>query len=135
MEGYRPNAGEEAKLSSELCQVIPMVENLGGLSGSALYGTHGIYRKHDQSALVNAEIDPTNPVTTARDYCQLPIASLSAHSPLKPIVTGSAQSAPLLLESYRPHGTSESPSDQNGSRPSRGTQSPSIIRLCNKIEA
>lgn len=40
MGGYRPNAGEEAKLSSELCRVIPMVQNLGGLSRSALYMVH-----------------------------------------------------------------------------------------------
>lgn len=73
-----------------------MVQNLGGLSGPALYGTRRIYREHGHSALVNAEIDPTNSATTAEYYCQLPIVSLSAHSPLKPIVTGSAQSVSTI---------------------------------------
>lgn len=73
--------------------LFSMMQNLGGLSGSALFGTLQIYREHYHSTLINAEIDPTNPVVANRLQLQSQVYAGQIEDPVLRQAQGTAQLA------------------------------------------
>ena len=75
--------------------LFSMMQNLGGLSGSALFGTLQIHREHYHSTTINADVDPTDPVVANRLRLQAGVYSGVIEDPVLRQAQGTAQLAQI----------------------------------------
>lgn len=81
-----------------LVVLFGLTQAIGGLAGSALFGTYQQFRQHEHSASINSNVDPTDPVVAKRlqQYGQV-----QAHVLTDPLVTQATGTAMLGQEASR----------------------------------
>jgi len=93
MVGIGPTLAKGPHYLVSFVVLFSMIQSLGGLSGSALFGTLQVYREHYHSTLINADVDPTNPVVANRLQLQSQLYAGQIEDPVLRQAQGTAQLA------------------------------------------